>query len=329
MKILVLEARTMKSLTTSDRVMLLIAMVAYLRHNGPTHVHELAEHFDVTDSVIRDLATFLGTAGIPGETLTYQHQDLYDLDWDALEQEDLVRMVQFVALEDSPRFSSAETAAILAGLHTLRDMLPNDLQQHAESALSKLSQISPAEEITLTVSAEVVSNELTTVAEGISSHRQLSFLYRDATGAQTQRRVDPLVLRQSAGSWYLQAHCHDRHDRRTFLVDRMRSVHLLEETAVNVSSSSDDELFMTPQDASITATALVRQTSLHRILDFMPRVISDPQTGWVLVEVDLHHPAVAIRLVQACPGDIVVQTPDAARHAVHTWAEEALSNYDS
>ncbi len=69
----------------SDQIVLLLALVPYLREHGPTPLDELAHTFKVEPVTLKKLVTFLGTAGIPGETLAYQHNDLFDLDWDALE----------------------------------------------------------------------------------------------------------------------------------------------------------------------------------------------------------------------------------------------------
>ena len=76
-----------KNLLASDRVMLLLALVPYLREHGPTTIDELAETFEVKPALLRRLIGFLGTAGIPGETLAYQHDDLFDIDLSAFEEQ--------------------------------------------------------------------------------------------------------------------------------------------------------------------------------------------------------------------------------------------------
>lgn len=86
-------------LTTSDRVMLLMSLVPYLKEHGPTQVSELASMFGVDAPAVRKLVRFLGVAGVPGETQTYQHEDLFDIDWDALEQHDIVSLTQTVAVD--------------------------------------------------------------------------------------------------------------------------------------------------------------------------------------------------------------------------------------
>src|SRR5690606_22997149 len=96
----------------------------YLNETGPTSISDLAETFAVEASLLRRLVKFLGVAGVPGETRTYQHEDLFDIDWQALEQDDVVHLTHTVALDDTPRFSSSETAVLIAGLHAVQELLP-------------------------------------------------------------------------------------------------------------------------------------------------------------------------------------------------------------
>src|SRR5690606_8932644 len=88
---------------------------------------------------------FLGTAGVPGETHTYQPEDLFDIDWDAFEQDDIVSLTQTVAIEETPRFSASEYAALIAGLHALQDVLPEADRAVAATTAAKLAQAAPAE----------------------------------------------------------------------------------------------------------------------------------------------------------------------------------------
>ncbi len=322
-----------RQLTTPDRVMLLLSLVPYLREHGPTPVAELAEEFSVDPGVLRRLVQFLGMAGVPGETRSYQHEDLFDIDWEALEQHDVVSLTRVVAVDDTPRFSSSETAALIAGLHALAPMLPEHLQRAARSTAQKLASVEAVDsrQASVSISEEPGQRRLATIASAIERGTRIGFDYRDAEGASTARTVEPMLLSQSGGAWYLRAHCLDRRAERTFLVDRMREVRTLEQPVEHVVASSAGEprfdfLVASPE---ITATVSVRLAALHRIADFAPRVLGESAPGWVRAEVDLRHSAVAARLVQAAPGELVVEEPREARLAVEEWAERALAQYDA
>ncbi len=330
-----------RQLTTPDRVMLLMSLVPYLIEHGPTPVAELAKTFDVEPRVLRRLVQFLGIAGVPGETRTYQHEDLFDIDWEALEQHDVVSLTQVVAVDDIPRFSSSETAALIAGLHALAPMLPASMREAARSTAEKLSSVEPvdARRASVSVTEEPVQRRLATITAAIDQGASVRFEYRDAQGDRTLRTVDPLLLGQSGGSWYLRAHCLDRDAERTFLVDRMREPQLLEQRAQHrgADGGSASPLGLDGigfggaglDGAGLTARLRVRVGALHRIADFAPSVLGRAEAGWVRAEVELLHPAVAARIVQTAPGEIVVEHPASAREAVRRWADRALARYDA
>ena len=50
----------------------------------------------------------IAVSGVPGDTDSYQHGDLFDIDWDAFEEHDEIVLTNLVAIDDSPRFSARE-----------------------------------------------------------------------------------------------------------------------------------------------------------------------------------------------------------------------------
>ena len=318
-----------RQFTTSDRVMLLMSLIPYLDQHGPTSVTELAAEFDVAPQALRQLVRFLGVAGVPGETQTYQHEDLFDIDWDALEQHDLVSLTHIVAVEETPRFSSVETSAMIAGLHVLTPMLPAHLQTVAQSTAEKLAAVQPIDgpRRSVTASKDPVHERLSEITSSMAQGQRLEFEYRDASGASTHRRVEPLLLSQSGDSWYLRAYCLDRSAERTFLLDRMRAVRMSEETADRAPLAAGTRQ-PGVDEAALTARIRLTPAALRNIADFAPRVTAHEDGGWCEAELELLHPAVAVRLVQAAPGELIVESPPAAREAVRLWAARALARYD-
>lgn len=319
-------------LTTSDRVMLLMSLVPYLKEHGPTPVSELASMFGVDAPAVRKLVRFLGVAGVPGETQTYQHEDLFDIDWDALEQHDIVSLTQTVAVDETPRFSSVETSAMIAGLHALTPMLPSAMQEAAVSAAKKLASVRAADggQGSVSITEDAAQQRIAEITSAISGQTRLSFEYRAADGTLSQRTVEPLLLSQSGGAWYLRAYCIDRAAERTFLLDRMRSPRALPESARHLMSERvAAPAVLGVEGAELTARVRLTRLALQRLIDFAPRMLAEGEEGWLTAEVDLLHPGVAVRLVQAAPGEVIVLHPEAARAAVHEWAERALAAYDA
>lgn len=316
-----------RSVIAPDRVLLLLSLVPYLREHGPTPVPELAETFGVSPSLLRRLVRFLGTAGVPGETMTYQAEDLFDIDWDALEEDDVVSLTRIVAVDDTPRFAPAETAALVAGLHALTAVLPEADAELAQRIAARLAaalgegERGPA----LSVTAEAGPG-MPAIVSAIDSGRALAFRYRDASGAETSRTVDPLALVQEAGAWYLRAHCRDRGAERSFRVEQMREVR---EAGPAAPSPSSPPSAQAPREtAAIDIVATVPARVLPRLRGFEPEVLAETEDRRIRIRVEGWHRGAAIRLVQEAPGEVVVESPVSARDAVRDWAARALAAYD-
>jgi proteasome accessory factor C len=116
-------------LQAQDKLTFLLSLVPYLMDHDRVSVAEAAAHFGMTKEQIREAVRLIGVSGIPGETAQYQHEDLFDISWDDLEENDQIVLTHRVAIDDSPRFSAREAAALIAGLQYL-----SSLPEHADRA---------------------------------------------------------------------------------------------------------------------------------------------------------------------------------------------------
>lgn len=329
-----------EKITSPDRVVILLSLVPYLLKHGETTLRDLSSAFGVSESVMRELVEFLGTAGAPGETHTYQDEDLFDIDWAALEEDGIVRLIRAVVIDDVPRFSELERAALIAGLQAVTPLLPESLQETARSAGSKLARFEVAagdSRATSVFSASdvVTDRRLADLVSFIKASAILAFTYRDLRGVQSSRKVHPKSLIQSGTGWYLRAYCFDREAERTFAIDRISDLVTVGETAVGdahhegANTRLTDAPSIAPEEANIWAQVRLRENALHRVRSFSPTISGTPSDGWVRAKVKLSHPGAAVKLVQAAPGEIIVESPVSARHAVAAWAERALAQYDA
>lgn len=315
-----------KPMLASDRVLLLLSLVPYLREHGPTTISELAETFEVKPALLRNLISFLGTAGIPGETLSYQHNDLFDIDWDAFELHDTVSLTQTVAIDETPRFTGVETAALLAGLTALMPMLGAADAELAASLAERLGVAMNASAIPAVAVGDTAADpRLGELVSAIESQRAVSFVYRDAQGSESARTVHPAQLFERAGIWYLRGFNVERAADRTFRVPQISALEVLDrfearETAPNEPRESHE------------ITAIVPNRLLPAIRGFAPEIVKPHASlgvpeGCSLIRFDAWHPGAAVRLAQHGPGLIEIVSPPAARNAVSEWAEEALKAY--
>src|SRR5690554_3567166 len=111
----------MRKLST-DQLAFLLSLIAYLNDYREASVAQLAEHFERSEQEIRELIPRLTTFGYPGTDGNYQHNDLFDIDWDAFDEDDLVFLSLPEGIGDVPRLSSAEATALIIGLEHLRNI---------------------------------------------------------------------------------------------------------------------------------------------------------------------------------------------------------------
>ena len=138
--------------------------------------------------------------------------------------------------------SGDEAVVVVLGLLAARLQGLESSEGSVEGALAKIHRVLPdllrrrveALETTLgftaaeRTGAPVDSDVALQVAEAIRRGRRLAFTYRAFTGEETARDVSPHGLVVHSGRWYLAAHDHGRADRRTFRVDRMRKLALID-----------------------------------------------------------------------------------------------------
>jgi len=127
-----------------------------------------------------------------------------------------------------------EAVAVAVGLRAAAERGIDGYGDAAAAALAKLDQMLPAhvrERVSALAGAALVLREgdtpgvdprtLLTVAQACRRPERLTFEYRDGSGNDTERRVEPYGLVNVDRRWYVVAHDLDRDDWRTFRLDRM------------------------------------------------------------------------------------------------------------
>ena len=71
------------------------------------------------------------------------------------------------------------------------------------------------------------------VEEGLAAVRTICLHYRDEGGRESERRVDPQLLGNTFGHWYLIAHCHTRQAIRWFRLDRIIAARLTSQHSID------------------------------------------------------------------------------------------------
>jgi proteasome accessory factor C len=312
-----------------DKLAFLLVLVPFLMERGRVSVTDVATHFRVAPEQVRDAVRLIAMSGIPGDTGTYQHGDLFDLAWDDFDDNDEILLTNLVAIDDSPRFSSREAAALIAGLQYLSGLPENADRTAISTLMAKLSRGASAEPSPVAVEGSESNSVLKVIHESVEKGTQLGFDYLDWKGERQHRRVDPLRVESLDNDWYLRAWDHLRESVRTFRIDRI----------IDPVSSADpvayrsrdialgDSLFEGSRD-DVTVTLDVARAALPLLADFSPsEPTSSPDPDRVLTTISVPHFHRLKRLVAGMSGVVRVVEPQEARDAVREWAAAAEAAY--
>jgi proteasome accessory factor C len=322
-----------------DKLAFLLSLVPYLMDRDRVSVGEAAAHFGVPEEHIREAVRLIGVSGIPGETATYQHGDLFDIAWDDFEDHDQIVLTHLVAIDDSPRFSAREAAALIAGLQYLSALPENADRAAIASLMDKLSRGASAEPSQMAVEASDSDETLALIKESVSRGVQLDFDYLNSLGHSERRHVDPLRVESVDADWYLRGWCHTREAVRTFRLDRMSSPALTELPVTHGARdvTLPDVLFEgSPDDLLVTID--VAAAALPLLADYLPDstatgAATGPEletpvaSGFVRTTVRVSHYHGLKRLMAGMPGVATVVAPAEARAAVHDWATAGVARY--
>jgi len=312
-----------------DKLAFLLSLVPYLVDHERVSVTEVSAHFGVTPERIRDAVRLIGVSGIPGETTQYQHGDLFDIAWDDFELNDQIVLTNRVAIDDSPRFSAREAAALIAGLQYL-----SALPEHADRAaiatlMAKLSRGSSGAPSAVAVEATETDETLALIRQSVAEGVQIEFDYRGARGENERRRVDPLRIESMDADWYLRAWDHLREGVRTFRLDRISSPQITSNPITfrakdvalpeNMFEGSEQDLIVTIDVAPAAASLLA---------DYIPDGAAIEEVGGCLrTSIRVSHYHGLKRLLATMSGVAVVVEPAEARAAVADWAAAGAARY--
>jgi predicted DNA-binding transcriptional regulator YafY len=185
------------------------------------------------------------------------------------------------------RFTAQEASALYLGADIVRRMGGLVYREAALAARAKLDNVLPdsLRQQVAQVQQQVLFTDfdsldfgpweetLATLHQAIQERRRLRITYRAEQAVAAQRDVDAYALVHRWGYWYLAAYCHRREEMRTFRVDRIVELALL------------DEVFMLPPDWDLQEF-LEKQTwpyTHHVRLLFRPQAASrayDERGAW-------------------------------------------------
>ncbi|GGH35208.1 protein pafC [Microbacterium album] len=311
---------------TPDRVALLLTLVPYLLERGEVSVEEAAREFDVTPDEMRAMVEKLTVIGMPGDGDYLQMpNEMFDINWDLLDEQDVIEITQAVALDRAPRLTAREAAALLAGLR-LASSLPGVAESEVFAGLlAKLARGAASAPAEVVVAPAPVDEVRSIVSRALREQVAVSFTYRRPDSEPTTRTVDPVKVIVTEGQWYLQGWCHLRRAMRNFHLERVSDARL---TDIRIAHAHEPvpELFAPGEHDQ---TVVVRfATELAPLLgDYLAGAETSESGGTTTARLRVSDAHSLKRLATRRGGRIEIVEPASARRAAAEWADAALALY--
>lgn len=210
-------------MAAADAVARLLTLVPWLLERPGATVAETAQVFGVDRrTILADLDT-IGYCGLPG----LGGGDLFEVT--VLEDRILVRMAD--ELRQPLRLSPREALRLILAGEAAAAALGEELAA-LRSALAKIRSAAGAPPGVAVELAEDGSKWLSALREAIDSRKRVLLRYRGRDDVTpTERNLDPWTLHVAGGSWYVQGRDDRSGEVRTFRLDRIADLEVLDEAA--------------------------------------------------------------------------------------------------
>ena len=205
-----------------------LAVLALLQAHGRMPGSELAQRLEVNIRTLRRYIVMLQDLGIPIEAERGRHG----------------AYVLSAGFKLPPMmFTNEEALALTVGLISARRLNLAETDRAIESAFAKLERVMPLDlksrvralTETITLHQNAVSstppNEsiLSTMSRAAQTRQRVHISYHSDGGKNTDRDFDPYGLTYYLQRWYAVGYCHLRQDLRSFRLDRVAHINILED----------------------------------------------------------------------------------------------------
>lgn len=315
-----------KPLVATDRAALILQLVPYLIAQGEVTLADAAAEFDVSERQMREMVEKLTVIGLPGESGFWQMaNDLFDIDWDLLDEQGIVSITNTVGLERSPRLTAREAAALLAGLQLSASLPGVGDGAVIRGLLAKLARGASATPADVVVAPGEVDEVRETVGDALRHGVAVSFTYKAPDAPATTRTVDPVRVHIADGQWYLQGWCHLRQAMRTFHLERVSDVRPTD-IAIAHADAPVPALFE-PGDGDAPVELHVSERVAPLLSEVLRSADGEAGEGAHTMRVRVADPRSLKRLAARHAGEVEIVAPASARAAAAAWAARGLDQY--
>jgi predicted DNA-binding transcriptional regulator YafY len=215
----------------------LLELLELLQRQPLVTGRELADRFGVDRRTVRRDIAGLQRLGIPVEGERgvgggYRLRPGYRLPPLMLSEDEATAVV--LGLGAARRLALGDADGTDGALAKIQRVLPAALRRRVEALEAALEFTGPT-----STGEPPAGQTVLLVAEAIRRARRIRISYRSFEGEESQRGVSPYGLVVHAGRWYLAGYDHSRSALRTFRVDRVGSVALVDDPATEPPAEFD------------------------------------------------------------------------------------------
>ncbi|QFG68656.1 helix-turn-helix transcriptional regulator [Ornithinimicrobium pratense] len=314
--------------SATSRVSRLLTMVPWLLNRQGIDLASAAAQLGVSeDQVVEDLE-LLFVCGLPG----HYPDDLIEASW----EDGRVFVGNADTIARPLRLGRDEALALIVALRALAATPGLTEHEAIDRALAKLEAAAgdaaaSADQVRVDLDAPVDPALAARIRTGLTEQRRLHLRYTSASRDETtERDVDPLRVLSVDGYWYLEAWCHRARGVRTFRLDRVEAVEVLDEPAAPPQDLAPRDVVPgvfkgDPQDLLVT---LELQPAAAWVAESIPsEQVERRDDGSTVMVLRVADPAWLHRLVWREGGAVRVVHPPAAVAAVRDGAAAALAGH--
>ncbi|MFF4132857.1 helix-turn-helix transcriptional regulator [Streptomyces mirabilis] len=321
-----MAGKTARPTNAIDQTRRMLSLVTYLRERPGAHVGDVARAFGITeDELISDLDV------LPLCGTSFRGGDLLDIDTDG----DRIWWHNPDLVAEPLRIAADEATALLVAaraVSTLPGLREGDRQAllRATAKVEAASGEAAAASSRLSVTFESEGGVFADVDRAISERRRLWIRYYSPSRDElTEREIDPIRL-VSVGHTYVEAWCRRSEARRTFRLDRVAEIRILDEPSAPPEIELRDLSEGLVQPAAEDPEVVVEVGPGGRwVAEYYPHDSADElPEGGLRITLRTPDPASLRRLALRLGRDGRIVSPPELADSAREAAREALAAYD-
>lgn len=298
----------------------LLRLLSLLQARPAWSGEELSERLEVTDRTLRRDVTRLRELGYPVEATPGRYGGYRLVPGGAippllLEDDEAVAVTWGLRAAASGALPGFEDQALMS-LAKIEQVLPGRLRERIRALADATVRVGPS----FPDDSRLEVTGLITIARASRTPERIRFGYRDASGRESERHVEPYQLVHAGRRWYLFAWDRDRQDWRSFRVDRVSEV---KATGMRFRrGEAPDAAEFVAEGMTVSVYTLQARVLLHLPYPRAQRVVSptvavlEPHGDDTLMRIGADGPDWIARYLSGLPCRFTVLEPDELRESV-------------